>query len=465
VSNDTYVYDDANRLASVNGVSYSWDNNGNLLNDGTNTYTYDSANRLKTFTNATTTATYTYNGLNDRLQETVNGSTTTFTMDLNTGLTQALSDGTDAYIYGVGRIAQVNTDTDYFLGDALGSVRQMTNSSGAITYARMYDPYGVVTAGAGSSQSAYGYTNEYTSQGLVYLRARSYSPQSGRFLTRDTWDGNSNQPMSYNKWNYVQANPINYQDPTGHVRSCPSGFTSWQVEWRVDVAEKHVSPTSDPMDTYVAAGIAIQCAGGDEWWNPYSGLGIAQITQMQIETEWGEPIYEYNIWGNQVYQEDAEGNIMYDENGEPVPVIRGYGLRLRCPNGELEKVLNPYDANDAVILMKREIQLVTNACGNKCTATDIFIVAALAQNGPGFTYKDIQGLRKISAENSKLYGNPDVFKDWIFYFSEDAKDHDMINTKIQLQRFVLVVNELRRRRWIVPAIDSDLIQTLYDWPE
>jgi YD repeat-containing protein len=42
----SYQYDDANRLSSVNGVSYTWDNNGNLLNDGANTYAYDSANRL-----------------------------------------------------------------------------------------------------------------------------------------------------------------------------------------------------------------------------------------------------------------------------------------------------------------------------------------------------------------------------------------------------------------------------------
>ncbi len=41
-----YVYDDANRLASVNGVNYTFDDNGNLLSDGANTYVYDSANRL-----------------------------------------------------------------------------------------------------------------------------------------------------------------------------------------------------------------------------------------------------------------------------------------------------------------------------------------------------------------------------------------------------------------------------------
>jgi YD repeat-containing protein len=47
-----YVYDDANRLSSVNGVSYTWDNNGNLLQDGVNAYTYDSANRLTALSNS-----------------------------------------------------------------------------------------------------------------------------------------------------------------------------------------------------------------------------------------------------------------------------------------------------------------------------------------------------------------------------------------------------------------------------
>ena len=32
-----YVYDAANKLTSVDSVAYTWDNNGNLLNDGVNT--------------------------------------------------------------------------------------------------------------------------------------------------------------------------------------------------------------------------------------------------------------------------------------------------------------------------------------------------------------------------------------------------------------------------------------------
>jgi RHS repeat-associated protein len=52
---------------------------------------------------------------------------------------------------------------------------------------------------------------------LTYLRARFYASNTGRFLTRDTWGGDDNNPMSYNLWNYTQSNPINYTDPSGNV--------------------------------------------------------------------------------------------------------------------------------------------------------------------------------------------------------------------------------------------------------
>ena len=70
------------------------------------------------------------------------------------------------------RIAQTNTATEYFLGDALGSVRQLTDSVGKVTLANSYAPYGTVTAVNGSGQSAYGFTGETTDvSGLTYLRA------------------------------------------------------------------------------------------------------------------------------------------------------------------------------------------------------------------------------------------------------------------------------------------------------
>ena len=53
----------------------------------------------------------------------------------------------------------------------------MTNSTGTVTLAKSYDPYGAVTHTNGVAQSAYGFTGEQADvTGLTYLRARYYSP-------------------------------------------------------------------------------------------------------------------------------------------------------------------------------------------------------------------------------------------------------------------------------------------------
>jgi GH24 family phage-related lysozyme (muramidase) len=72
----------------------------------------------------------------------------------------------------------------------------------------------------------------------------------GRFLTRDTWEGNYNQPMSYNLWNYTDSNPINRVDPSGHC----FGGTFWDL-FRppyLDLCSSsggtsNISPTSTPL--------------------------------------------------------------------------------------------------------------------------------------------------------------------------------------------------------------------------
>ena len=119
--------------------------------------------------------------------------------------------GTNSYLYGLDRIAQTNgTDTQYFLGDALGSVRQLTDAGGAVSLARGYDPFGNANWSAGAVQTPYGYTSEQTDvNGLVYLRARYYAPTVGRFVSKDTWPGDYFQPLSLNSWNYIEGNPIN----------------------------------------------------------------------------------------------------------------------------------------------------------------------------------------------------------------------------------------------------------------
>ena len=235
-----YTYDNANRLATVGEVEYEWDDNGNLLDDGVNTYAYNSANRLLTVSGESLAASYGYNGLGERLEQMVNSQATEFVMDLNGGLSQVLDDGTYEYLYGNGRIAQLDTgtlDTGYFLGDALGSVRQLTDAAGAITLIRSFDPYGNVISSEGETESIYGYDGEQTDSytKLVNLRSRIYDPNSGRFLTRNSWQVNYKSPLSLNAWIFAYDNPIMYIDPTGHYGSANVHPFSENVHFNVTV--------------------------------------------------------------------------------------------------------------------------------------------------------------------------------------------------------------------------------------
>ena len=228
-----YTYDLANRLINAGGITYTWDANGNLLNDGVYTYTYDTADRLITTTQGANTYTFAYNGMGDRVKQTANGVVTTYTLDLNAGLTQVLADGTNTYLDGVSRIGEQQPGGfAYHLPDALGSVRQLANASASVTLARSYEPYGSVLSSAGSGATNYNFAGEWRdATNLIYLRARYYAGAQGRFISADRWAGNLQQPLSLNKWLYSLSNPVNLTDPTGQVPflppQCVGGF-AWQ---------------------------------------------------------------------------------------------------------------------------------------------------------------------------------------------------------------------------------------------
>jgi len=57
--------------------------------------------------------------------------------------------------------------------------------------------------------------------GLTYLRARYLHTTIGRFISHDIWEGNYEQPLSFNAWAYVEGNPIRYIDRTGHSKGAP----------------------------------------------------------------------------------------------------------------------------------------------------------------------------------------------------------------------------------------------------
>ena len=492
------MYDDANRLIDVNGVTYTWDNNGNLLNDGVNTYSYDAANRLTALSGQQLAVSYSYrcNGEsigqvgceNDRVSQTVNGVTTNYVLDSASALTQVLQDGTNSYIYGVDRIAQMNgTIPEYFLTDGLGSVRQLVDSNGAVLLAKNYDPYGTETGFIGSGLSSYGFTGEMTDPtGLIYLRARYLAPTDGRFLTKDTWRGNHNKPLSLNRWAYVEGNPINYTDPTGHIggsNGCGAlGYASPYFAARNYVDKGVTLPKSDWLNTYAAAGIAVQCWAGTIQdfvvRDPdYSGLGPGQIANIWASTPYGEwiedPAYQGETTHNRGYglrcylpvaylrlpkdvQLEIAKSCVYCFQKDQIAGIANFEQQFA-----LEPIYNQKYIDGATVYMKRMIQLIVNACKARgCGDTDIYIAASLAQSGPLFTIYNLT--EKELQELPVPRQNEHVKMNWVRWFQDGGN-----RTSKELWRFNEAIKGLSSRNWAVPYIDTNTVDELINrsWPQ
>ena len=109
--------------------------------------------------------------------------------------------------------------TSYFLSDALGSTRALTDEAGSISSAYDYDAFGELTAGSDPVGTDYLFTGQQydASTELYSLRARYYSPSMGRFLSQDTWATNFRDPMEYNRYAYAANNPATFRDPSGNA--------------------------------------------------------------------------------------------------------------------------------------------------------------------------------------------------------------------------------------------------------
>jgi RHS repeat-associated protein len=102
--------------------------------------------------------------------------------------------------------------------DGHGSVRQLTNASGAVTDSYDYDAFGNLINSTGSTPNNYLFAGEQfdPALGLYYNRARYYNNTTGRFWSMDTYEGDRQSPLSLHKYLYVCGNPVNGLDPSGH---------------------------------------------------------------------------------------------------------------------------------------------------------------------------------------------------------------------------------------------------------
>jgi RHS repeat-associated protein len=116
--------------------------------------------------------------------------------------------------------------TLFYLNDALGSAVGLIEKDGRVSSRYHYDEFGIPTDAKKfdmnwpGPDNLFGYTGlgyDYNS-GVSYARARYYKPELGRFISEDTYKGSMWNPQSQNLYDYVQNNPINWIDPSGHAQ-------------------------------------------------------------------------------------------------------------------------------------------------------------------------------------------------------------------------------------------------------
>jgi RHS repeat-associated protein len=117
---------------------------------------------------------------------------------------------------------QVGTANYFYSRDHLGSIHELTDSSGAVQVRYDYDPYGRRTKLSGSLDADFGFTGFYfhSASALNFSLTRVYDSDLGRWINRD--------PISelggINLYGYVSNNPIIFIDPLGLLAAGLTGF-------------------------------------------------------------------------------------------------------------------------------------------------------------------------------------------------------------------------------------------------
>lgn len=212
------------------------DDNGNLIDDGTNRYQYDFANRLRRVIRKSDNAEiaiYRYDAHNRRNERIVMNTTSfdarvRYLYDGWQEFEERRANSTQQYVYGVWIDEPLTLDKDinndgvidqtfFYQQDAKTHVAALTNATGGVVDRTTYDAYGQPSLTQAFTSNPYLFTGRrYDPEaGMLYYRARCYQPGVGRFIHRDpigTWADWLNAGNAYT---YVANNPLTLVDPLG----------------------------------------------------------------------------------------------------------------------------------------------------------------------------------------------------------------------------------------------------------
>ena len=130
-----------------------------------------------------------------------------------------------------------------------------------------------------------------------------------------------------------------------------------------------------------------------------------------------------------------------------------------------EPVINQDTWDNAFILIRRRIQHALDTCPD-CKNTDRFIIASMAQNGPGFL-GIFKGKNAHAMKLPKKDQTKDYVYDWRTFFENNLKEPNPYEayrkysgTLGELQRYTQTEPAFTARGWFIPYLDINYILEL-----
>ena len=225
----TYTYGDANwrdKLTAVNGNAIRYDAIGNPLSDGTWTYTWQNGRQLQKMQKAGVTAEFVYNADGLRVQKTVNGVATKYTLH-GKNVVHMTSGADELHFFYDAQNRQavvVYNGVPYaYVKSLQGDIVAILDESGNTVVSYGYDAWGAPLWCTGELAETLGKVQPFRYRGYVfdeetglyYLRSRYYNPQQLRWINSDNIIAVNSGFTAANNYVYCGNSPINRYDANG----------------------------------------------------------------------------------------------------------------------------------------------------------------------------------------------------------------------------------------------------------
>jgi len=109
-----------------------------------------------------------------------------------------------------------NGVVSYLYGDQLGSTSAIADVNGNLVSRTLYHPWGTTKYTNGTTPTDYAYTGQMQEGDIYFYNARWYDPTIGRFMQADTIVPPTQGTQAFDRYAYVNNNPVNGTDPSGN---------------------------------------------------------------------------------------------------------------------------------------------------------------------------------------------------------------------------------------------------------